>query len=388
MKKTFVLLTIVLALLAAPVFAEVAFSGEANFGISSDFAAKKDAGKDGKDGFAAKLDTLKLGVKGSVGEFTSVTFDLKVADLGKQNSWGNFTAKDSVKVDKFVVATDVTGAMGLDLPVDVKLVTGFNDYFEAKKFHAGDGYGLAEIGGKAGKFWSLGADVKIVDMVTLRIGGNAWMQSGVNTDGDSYVQGLFIGAFVEELSGLSAEVYYVLSAAEYEVLGTKIKNVDLFGLDAAYALDLDGMKITPSAAFMMLKANEKKSNPASDSSAYVFGAGVNFEMDAINAGLSFKGTAPEDEDTVMDLGFDAGYKINDMFKVYAGVKLGDMTNDMYFTDKAAAEDGVDANSGADLGVQMTFGEGVDYFFGYQLGAGKLNNLTEKEGLYLSVKVKF
>ncbi len=410
MKKTFVLLTIVLALLAAPVFAEVAFSGEANFGISSDFAAAGDIGTDGKVGFKGTVDKLKLGVTGNVDEFTTVTFD-----LGFKGQYGKDFKGDKGSVSlapKFTVKTDVTGAMGLELPVAVTLITGKNDAFGTKAFTSGDGYAMNDFTDKnSGDHWNIGADVKILDMVTVRFGMNAWAQ-----ESEDYLNGMFVGAFVDDLNGLSAEVFYI-AAAPVDLDSTEVTTTagdklqvplstkaNIFGLDAAYKLAIDNMTITPSASFMMTLYNkdmstvgydfeykgntEKKALGYLDGKLISYGFGVNFEMDALNAGLSLGGGKYDDEDAALGLGFDAGYQINEMFKVYAGLKFADlMADNMYFTNKTASDDGAKANAGADFGVKMSLGA-ANYFVGYQLGAGKLNNLTKNEGMYLAVKVKF
>ncbi len=381
MKKTVVLLTIVLALLAAPVFAEITLGGEVNFGVASDFATAADGAnhKDGANGFNHVMDTFKLGVTGNVDEFTTAEFNIEFADPS--------VGAALIGPASVTVKTDVTGVMGLDAPVDVTLITGYNDYFGSKKFHSEDGYGLAELKGNYGSKWNIGADVKIMDMVTVRFGLNAWVQ-----EQKKYTDGLFMGAFVENMNGLSAEAYFVMD------------DFNTLGLDLVYGLDMNGMKITPSAAFQMLMYS-KDNGAAKDTSVIKFGAGVNFVMDALNAGLSCLYTGEDESaakkaDATFALGFDAGYQITDMFKVYAGVKMADlMANNIYFTNKAYADDvnkgtmpgtgwkAAKPNAGADFGVRMSLGA-ANYYLGYQVGAGKLNNLIDQEGMYMAVKVAF
>ncbi len=170
MKKTVVLLTIVLALLAAPVFADVSISGKAEFGVSSDFGDPRDL-QDGQLGFQSKLKKLRLGVKGSVDEFTTVKFDVKYEKIAAKGG------KPADVVPMFTVKSDVTGAFGLDIPVDVTLITGYNDEFGTECFTSGDAYELNDfVDQNSGEHWNIGADVKIVDMVTVRYGINAWVQ--------------------------------------------------------------------------------------------------------------------------------------------------------------------------------------------------------------------
>jgi hypothetical protein len=133
MKKTIVLLTIVLALIAAPVFAETGFSGAVEFKYGTDF--------DNFDTDTGNDTTISL--DGKVGEFSTISVGIE-AD-------GDSAATATL----MTLSQDVTGALGIDGPVSFTYKMGKQTYSPAD-YSGVAGYEDAGIDAKIGQKWAAG----------------------------------------------------------------------------------------------------------------------------------------------------------------------------------------------------------------------------------------
>ncbi len=396
MKKTIVLMTIVLALLAAPVFAEVSISGDVDFGWSSDFAAPEDQGEDGKDGFAYNFDDVDLDFTCTVDEFTTATFSIE---------WDNAIlegSEDAVIPGEVKVVTDLTGALGMDSAADVSLITGYHDDFSNQSYQILTRREQEDVvDSDMDKSIVIGADVTVNDMYTITVGLNPTISTSEMGDLDLNQYGvpmaMFIGAYAT-IDALSVEAWYnmgqtmdtmdVTVAGETYTLSSVIFNS--FGLSAAYAMPMDGMDFTFGAAFKMDSySNIDGDDESYDDATMAYAVSAKMVMGAIDAAVALNGTTEaNDVDATMGLSMDAGYVVNDIVSVYAGLSFNDLNaDDTYFGDKAAADDGMEANAGAEFGAEIAAGAAT-YMVGYQIGAGDINNLTGEEGMFFRVKTAY
>lgn len=403
MKKTFVLMTIVLAILAAPVFAEVTISGDIDFGFSSDFAAPEDAtGEDGKDGFAYKVDDLDLDITATVDEFTTVDFSLNfdqaiIDGLIDTDDDGDVTfATGNTIPGSFKVKTDVTGAFGIDSAADVTLITGYNDYWEPQDYQNLSRKENEDILDPMAidKSIVIGADIVVNDMFTISAGinpnlgvddskGKEW-DTNVNDESMS----MWIGAYTT-IDALSVEAFYNMGSEGLK----EDDNANAFGLSANYAMPMGDMDFTFGGAFALASYEVAK-----DSEMF-YAVSAKMVMGAIDAAVALNGTnEANDNDATLGLSFDAGYAVNETLTVYGGVSFDDLqADDTYFTDAAAADDGAfnaddewegpSANAGAEFGAKIMAGI-CEYYVGYQIGAGKLYNRTSEEGMFFRIQADY
>jgi len=401
MKKTVVLMTIVLALLAAPVFAEVTLEGDVDFGWSTDFGTPNKIEDGDRIGFRYKVDDLDLDFTGTVGEFNTVTFGL---------SWdGNVTDGTAGSVGSFTLKSDVTGAFGIEAPVDFLMVTGWNDYYWTQGYDSATRYALDDIADKGiRKGLVIGGDLTIMDLVTLSVGVNPVMATA---DGDAtittYTVDPVTGNPVPSTSTVEdGNNYYNLPVAmffgaygTYEMISAEayfnVQAINSFGLSALAEIPMDALDLDVSASMNMDMADGADT-------AMLFGAGVKATMGAFDAGLSalFKNDAAGTSgDSEFGIGFDAGYAVTDFLTFYGGASIKNlMADDMYFTATAADEAGIYtlegdrmvplANAGMELGAEVGVGEAT-YMVGYTMGAGKINNVVSNaEGIFFRVKAAF
>ena len=155
MKKAFMLVAAI-AMLAAPVFAEITVSGEFEMLWSHEFTEDV-AGQTYVDDNENSVE-LDLGVE--VGEFTTVSMTFlaepTVADV---------TA--AVSVDAWKISQDITGALGMDGAVDVTVATG-NITFDAKQYVA-DFHEFGEYD-TAGNSVDFMVTLGLMDMLTVELG--------------------------------------------------------------------------------------------------------------------------------------------------------------------------------------------------------------------------
>lgn len=163
MKKTFVILTIVLAILAAPVFAEVTASGEVNFQFMTDF----------DDNYSEVVDSndLIINLGGTVGEYTSISAEFEAefadtdGDLTDGLDDGDATSR-AVSMNAATVTQDITGALGIQAPVSLAVTFGIDGFspeeYNDMAYGDFDKDGEVDPGTIMTKF-----SIGIMDMVTI-----------------------------------------------------------------------------------------------------------------------------------------------------------------------------------------------------------------------------
>jgi len=169
MKKAFMLVAAI-AMLAAPVFAEITVSGEFEMYWSHEFTedeATQDYDNDNEN--SAELD---LGVE--VGDFTTVSMTLltepTVGDV-----------QSAVAVDAWKISQDITGALGMDGAVDVTLATG-DLTFDGKQYVGDfDEWGEFDTGANDVDFM---VTLGLMDMITVELGLFPYSYAGPSDDFD------------------------------------------------------------------------------------------------------------------------------------------------------------------------------------------------------------
>jgi hypothetical protein len=247
----------------------------------------------------------------------------------------------------------------------------------------------------------IGADVTVNDMYTISFGINPAISTSEYMDIDVNYAGvpmaMFIGAYAT-IDAISVEAWYNMGQTKDtkdETIGTETKTLssvifNSFGLSAAYSLPIDEMDFTFGAGFKMdMYSNVDGDDESYDDNTMNYAVSAKMVMGAIDAAVAVNGTTEaNDVDATMGLSMDAGYMVNETISVYAGLSFNDLqADDTYFTDKAAADDGMEANGGAEFGAEIAAGAAT-YMVGYQIGAGDINNLTGEEGMFFRVKTAY
>jgi hypothetical protein len=325
MKKTIVLMTIVLAILAAPVFAEVTASGDVDFrfGMNGDVYAEKNDNDV----------TLNLGA--TIGDFTSVTVEMSAT-----NETGE---SDAVTLDQMVLTQDVTGALGVDAPVGVAMSFGVTD-FMPKQYQAVAGYGDFEydddmadpytynVIGEAGTIMTK-ASISIVDMVTVDV---AMYEPGVEFMSDAMQFGInAYGTF----GMVDASVSYLKFADEMFSIGVN-----------AAAAPVDGLEV--GAGFT--QANDGTETYSA------FGVSAAYTIDALTAGVAMKSImssvdSPLEFGDVTNYAVNVNYMVTEELKAFAAAKI---TGDMSPVDTDLAD-----TLGYEVGASYVL-DGVTYSLGY------------------------
>ncbi len=291
MKKTFVILTIVLAILAAPVFADVTASGKVtyDFMYAPDYAEYMDSDDN-------KID-LDLG--GTVGDYTSIGANLSAAyGTSDDTTTGLWDVTGDVTLDALTLTQDVTGALGVDSPVSVAYTIGKTDF------------GPVEYQGVAGKndleytYDGVGGDTimtklsfGVQDMVTI----DTYLYSGADLDimGDDGIIGVnAYGTF----GMVDASVSYIVVDPDTSVFGVNGAATVMEGLTVGAGLE---------------------SEMADETTSY-YGVSANYVTGPIEAGLGFQSMAYSGDtdlefSDVSSIGVKATYSVNDMLDAYASV---------------------------------------------------------------------
>ena len=407
MKKTIVLLTIVLAILAAPVFAEVGTSGSVEF----DWAFGSDDNyKDGETDGAAKL-----AIDGAISDFTSVSAEIS-ADYD-----------DSASLNAMTLTQDVTGAMGADGTVGFSYTVGFMGYspvnyaevaprsidiFDAEvgkkvgvdgntyvldgttgDFTPGDDYYSASslLGFKM--MFAL-ADMVNVDVALYPSSMMSKESRGYYSAADSALE-MGLNAY-GTFGMVDASVYYVASTMtnyKEDDDDDADSNGNMFGFSAK-AAPMAGL--TVGAGFEMVMAQDiiDMSGAKVDEVADAYGAyNVNaaYTMDALTAGLGFGSnfTTGDSDLTFAEVStvvVSAKYAVTEMANLTASVKTPlSPVDPLEFADVM----------GYEVGADVAF-DGVTYMAGYTkmsdwnaYDGEFVNDKGESVGnVYLKIKASF
>ena len=386
MKKTFVILTMVLAMLAAPVFAEITASGDADlrWGFNADsYSEYTDNDLD-----------VNFGI--TVGEYSSVNVQLSaINDLPEVETADG--SNNTVTLDNMTVSQDVTGALGLELPVTVAVkfgIAGVGD--DPVNYAELSGYCMENDGVYSPD--SLIGQVSLgMDAMTLRLSG--WQDTvAAELFGNvADVADVSVYYFMDGTAGMTDTLTDVVTAmAGSEATYTGVDSY-VFGINGAASV-MDGL--TVGAEFEMVAFGDstvtvggtayKISDALDVDSISMSGFNVAYTMDALTAGLSITNTYCDyDEYEMMEntsFGVTATYGVSEMISVFGGVNA-----------PFATPDGVDMadalcyEAGASAAV-----DGVTYYAGYTLGsswtaydAAMTDSDGERAGnAYFKVKASF
>ena len=298
MKKTLLFaLTIALALVCAPVFAEVSISGELDYSAMMN-----------DDETAGEFDKIELDFAADIDDFNSVA--IEVEDDIKNNDLEANDVTSSINIDYAVAITDWGGMLGL--PFSMTTTIGYED------FYAGDdnyitGWEYEATGGiymdKEGAVkLSLGfMDGMINPFAAYNFDSNDKLENdGTVNDSTEVLLGLKVA-----MAPVVANVYY-LTASENRPDGE-------FGVDALVSvpLDEDGMKLDLAGTY-----DSNLDSDAAEGDEYQWGFGAAYYFSDFEVGASMKGN---DDQSTEYLGVEAKYFMNEMltFAIAPNFYLGD-----------------------------------------------------------------
>ena len=335
MKKTFVILTIVLAILAAPVFAEVTASGEVNFAWT--FNA---------DDYAEYVDTndMVLDLGGTVGDYTSISAEFEAEYEDVDGDLADTTgSSDAVSLNQATLTQDITGALGIDAPVSVAVTFGIDGL-------AGDPVNYNEVAGY-GDFCSDGALDPGTLMTKVSLGVDAFSIDAAMYEGNNF--GVNAYGNVADMADVS--VYFFNEAtAGWKAIGdlTPVEP-SVFGVNAG-ATVMEGLVV---GAGMETASFDKIGDI---SSATSYGVSAAYTMDALTAGVALSSLTYKDAPDfaeVATVAVNVNYAVNEMITAFAAVKSVLDAGDADFEDVVCYEAGAKASI-----------DSVTYTAGYTLGS--------------------
>ncbi len=355
MKKTFVILTIVLAILAAPVFAEVTASGEVDFEWA--FNA---------DDYAEKIDTndMVLDLGGTVGDYTSISAEFEAEYEDTDGELADESGDSVVYMNQATLTQDLTGALGIESPVSVAVTFGIAGL-------GGDPVNYNEVAGY-GDFASDGALDQGTLMTKVSLGIDPVTVDLSMYEGNNFGAEVY-GTIVE---GADVSVYYFSEAtagwkaldvltAYAEAEGAPASVTDaivaveptVFGINGAYAV-MDGLTVGvgfENASFEEIDALEL-------SSVTSYGLSVAYTMDALTVGAASNTTFFDVEDgpsfsETTTVSLNANYAVSEMATVFAAMAMPLDAGDADMEDVIAYE------AGAKLAI-----DNVSYTAGYTLSS--------------------
>lgn len=345
MKKTFVILTIVLAILAAPVFAEVTASGEVDFEWA--FNA---------DDYAETIDSndMTINLGGTVGEYTSIKaeFEGEFADTDGtigDGMDGTDATDDAVYLNQATLTQDITGVLGIQSPVSVALTVGVDSVGDDPvNYNEVAGYNFASDGqldpGTIMTKVSLGIDTITVDL-------SVW---------EHYNFAAEVYGNVAEIADVSAYVYTGDDVSTMDDIGTA--DLFVFGFNGA-ATVMEGLDVGAGLEYTGFDDAAATGTGWADVISYYmeYGISVAYTMDALSAGVSFATFYVDANDYSMaentEAALNVSYAVTDMLTPFAAVGSVLDPGDDDFSDVVYYE----------IGVQAAL-DGVTYTTGYTLGS--------------------
>ncbi|MDC7234444.1 MAG: hypothetical protein PQJ58_14520 [Spirochaetales bacterium] len=371
MKKTIVLMTIVLAILAAPVFAETGFSGSVDYNFGTDF----DMYDQGTDNSTA------ITLDGKVGEFSTVSVGIEADD------------DSNASATIMTLSQDVTGALGVEGPVTFAYKVGRQTYSPAD-YSGVAGYEDAGADAEIGKSWSVDSDgvydtdsmlglvltFGIADMVNVDIAAypGSYYEVGKYASADGLADDTYpefgINAY-GTFGMVDASVYYVMSKKSMGLLDSDTDNIDdngdYFGINLGAVIDALSVgvlfEMAPDQKFIYDNGTTLDSMDTGLSVGRI-GVAAQYTIDALTAGLAYKtGFASEtvynddgSEVTFAEssfVGVNLTYAITEAANVWAAygtpfaVYTGDLSDSMVY----------------EVGAETTL-DGVTYGIGYTKGS--------------------
>jgi hypothetical protein len=403
MKKTILVVASVLALAVAPMFADVAFSGDAEFGFSSNF----DDSVDGVSQF--DIDDVDLDVKAAVDEFTTVIFDITLDDAFPNKDYSTSNADDStgdIYSSEFEVITNVTGALGLELPFSVKLTAGYNDDIGAKAYDANMLLQTADYNGDRDPdiATTVGTFITYKDItIQASIDPLIFTTDGTTKDMYSRVPGSFIGAY-GTVGPVTAEAYYDHNCKKNIGSSGKSAYLDTLGLTSKTKVDLGSDDMSLLVGFgvtydMISDYGVAASGYADDVAGLNISAQPKFSYKNITTAVGFaysktleKISGVEYDDSLA-MSYEINYKLTDVFTLEGGIVIADLMSDadLEFDDYGtnATDDGY-ANAAYRFDVAASMGKAT-WKLGYQSSSvycDYFDGVDLDEGVFMECKVKY
>ena len=351
MKKTFVILTIVLAILAAPVFAEVTASGEVNFGWA--FNA---------DDYSEKVDTndMVLDLGGTVGDYTSISAEFEAEYEDVDGELADGSGDSTVSMNQATLTQDITGALAIDAPATVSVTFGIAGI-------GADPVNYNEVAGY-GDFCSDGGLDPGTLMTKVSLGVDAFTIDAAMFEGNNF--GVNAYGNVADMADVS--VYYFNEAtAGWKALGD-ITPVEpsVLGFNAGVTV-MDGLVV---GAGMEMATFEEIAIMGDLTSATSYGVSAAYTMDALSAGVALASLTYEDAPDfaeVSTVAVNVNYAVNDMITAFAAMKTVLDAGDADMADVICYEAGAKASI-----------DSVTYTAGYTLGSdyeAYCANYTDDDG---------
>ncbi len=335
MKKTIVLLTIVLAVLAAPLFAEVTVSGDVDYR----FGYNADAYSEGSD-----MD-FDAGLGIDLSDYTSISLNFSAdneVDAADDNA---------VTLDNLVLTQDITGAMGMDGDFGVALSLGVSS-FEPVEYNGVAGYGDFEYSDEDGDnrydLWNILDPSTVMTKASISV-------SDVTIDAALYET----GSEVFDAPQFGVNVYGTFGIVDASVNLLYVKATvgeDLVSLGANFAAEAIEDLMVGAGMEMFLSDGEWFLN---------YGVSVGYTFDALSVGFAMKSDM-ESRDfgyefmDVTDFAINVNYMVTEAAKVFAGFKIAGDENPAVDTDFADA-------FGYELGASYTL-DVVTYSLGWADGS--------------------
>ncbi|MBF9018067.1 MULTISPECIES: hypothetical protein [unclassified Oceanispirochaeta] len=377
MKKTIVLLTIVLALVAAPVFAETGFTGSVEFKYGTDFSDfATDTGND-----------TKISLDGKVGEFSTISVGIE-AD---ENSNASATL--------MTLSQDVTGALGVEGPVSFAYKMGKQTYQPADYSGVG-GYEDAGRDAKIGQGYEaddtdfttnsmLGtvltfgfADMIMIDAVVFPASYFEKAADAANGyfDADNFAE-FAVNAY-GTFGPAQVSVYYTMSNLSYlaDSDGDAIDEAgDMIGANLGLVIDALSVGVlweTDLEKDFQAATGVTGTKPMNTE----IGIAAKYVIGSVTPGIAFKTAFYDGSDFAADsgLGLNVTWAAAEMFNVTAAVK-----NSFVFDD-------LGDTLGYEVGVDYTL-DGVKYSIGYTDGSefkAYDAELSDTGNMYVKVGASF
>lgn len=336
MKKTLVLVTIVLAMMAAPIFAEATVSGE------FDYSAMING-----DEVAGEFDKAEINIVADIDD--NNVFKMEIEDKVK----GENLTGSSPEFSHAKVITDWSGVLGID-EVGIETTFGYSD------FGGGDNHYITgyEFDNYGGTYTDMEAGAKMAlsfaeGMVNPYV---AYMFESYDKTDDAGAADdaaeVLMGATVN-FAPFWADVYY-LTAKDGHTDG-------VFGTEVYVGLDLgDGMMLDLVGSFQQDMADVA----AGEESIYGFGAA--FYLDALKVAVGLEGN---DDQAARFLGLDVAYGVSEMVTLRAGSAfyLGDESENALVENGVADE--ADAFLNLTLMAEIAASDNLSYTVGYVVSDG-------------------
>jgi hypothetical protein len=317
--KKLVVLSVLLGLLALPVFAthvSIDMGGDLTFGFLGDFGDNELEATD-----------LTWDVMVGIDDFNSFTWSLKGLNKVFDTGDPDIGLISLVLLDQALVTTDI--GKWLDLPVGIKVMWGYDDP-DANEFGNVTGYENQVYDFSPLEYWGVGALVSY-KFLELEVAFNP----GVAAAGD--LGYLLAGVAAKEpIAGLNAEVYMFQAASAIDAF-----DLMQIGIGASYQMAFGDLSLKPGVSFLF---DMNDANPS-----WQYGLGVKGVYKMIEATVDILGLEDSFVDKVRPTVIITPIE---KASVYAGMILS-------FTE------GDDAFNSADFGVQLNVGI-VDIFIGYMI----------------------